>query len=181
MIDRDISPEFRRRVPDIILRDPPQAGDYYALILAEYVPDGAARFGPDHHILVDVWDAEGNREFGTPVHFTYPQAPPVSEVVNKRGVPYGADHALFNAGHVVGVWVGTDPMLSDYAGGMGLGKIGAEQEGDHVTYFLIFQRQKFYGPGPDPDPKPGPNIEAALTEIKAAKALIETAITRLAG
>ncbi len=165
-IDRDISPDFRKRVPIVNLVTPPAGVSYYALIRAEYVPDGASRFGPDHHILVDVWGVDGQREINTPVNFTYPSGTPVVVLVNKVGVPYGADHALFNHGYVVGCWVGTDRAASDYVQGMGLGKIGSENIDEHVTYYLIFQRQDANTVPTEPPVEPPTSDHAALEAIR---------------
>lgn len=139
-VERNISEDFKQRVQNNINfldLKPGQRG--YRLIEAGYYPDGASRFGPDHHILVEVLDANGNRQMGVPVHFYWGngEAPPVA--TNKVGGPYAADYGMTSAGHSFGVWVGNDRAASDSAFGMGLGKLGNEHMGDHVTYRLVFQ------------------------------------------
>lgn len=170
-IGRDISNDFKKRVPTINFAYPYPGKPYYALIRAEYVPDGATRFGPDHHVLVDVWGLDGTREFGTNVNFTFPEAEPVVVPINKRGVPYGADLPLHNHGHVVGCWVGDDPNVraSDYVQGMGLGRIGSENMDEHVTYYLIYQKMIADSNGTPPVDPPQTDHEA----LQAIKRIVD--------
>lgn len=102
---RSIQPEFAKRVQRITTVDAPTGKSFYKLIRAEYVPNGGERFGPNHHILVDVWDEEGNRLFDVPVVFFWQGSSHV-ELTGKRGQPYAADFAMFAAGHAYGVRVG---------------------------------------------------------------------------
>lgn len=176
-IDRDISSDFMKRVPTIEFVTPPPGKPYYALIRAEYVTDGAKRFGPDHHILVDLWDEQGVRMLGVPVNFTYPDDPPVIVETNKVGVPYAVDHALFNHGYVVGCWAGTDRAASDYVQGMGLGKIGSEFFDEHVTYYLIYRKMIADATAPPESPvEPGMTARAALEK---AQLLIDIALEQV--
>lgn len=138
---RAISDDFKRRVPSVVAVVPEPGKRYYRLIQAEYVPDGARRFGPDHHILVDVLDANGNRQMGTPINFYWADGSDIVPI-NKVSEPYGADYGMTSAGQGFGVWVGNFREASDDVFGMGLGKIGSEQMGDHVTYYLVFQEVK---------------------------------------
>lgn len=156
-IDRKISDDFTKRVQNNIAfvdLQPGQRG--YRLIEAGYYPDGATRFGPDHHMLVEVLDANGNRQMGVPVHFYWGNGEaPVP--TNKVGGPYAADYGMTSAGHSFGVWVGNDRAASDSAFGMGLGKLGNEHMGDHVTYRLVFQEavgEQATQPPTDPPTQP---------------------------
>lgn len=117
---------------------PAQEQQAWRITKAEYVPDGAQRFGPDHHILVEVLGKDGNRKMGVPVRFTWGSG---SDVVatNKHGGPYAADFGMTAAGHSYGVRIDEEGAGSDSVFGMGLGKIGSEHMGDHVTYYLVFR------------------------------------------
>jgi hypothetical protein len=134
---REISEEFKQRVPRLDFLPATRTQPYYRLIKAEYVPDGARRFGPDHHILVEVLDKEGQRKMGVPVRFYWGDGH-TDVPTNKVGGPYAADYGMTSAGHGFGVFVESDAK-SDLVFGMGLGKLGNEHMGDHVTYYLVFQ------------------------------------------
>jgi murein DD-endopeptidase MepM/ murein hydrolase activator NlpD len=135
---RKISEEFRRRVPTIELANPEFGQPYYRLIEAGYYPDGATRFGPDHHILVEVLGLDGKRSLGTPVNYTWGKDVFTKRADKTQG-PYASDYPMSNAGHAFGVYIGDFLDNSDYVFGMGLGKIGSEHMADHVTYRLVFQ------------------------------------------
>lgn len=154
LLPSEISADFRRRVPTITLVEPKSGPFYYRLIRAEYVPDGARRFGPDHHILVDVLDESGKREMGAPANFYWGSDMKITPV-NKVSEPYGADYGMTSVGHGFGVWVGNFRQNSDDVFGMGLGKIGSEHIADHVSYFLVFQKTKVALPAqPTPQMQP---------------------------
>lgn len=143
-IERDpsragITEAFKRRVPTITLVEPQHGTYYYRLLHAEYVPDGARRFGPDHHILVDVLDETGKREMGTPVNFYWADGMEIA-LVHKTTEPYGVDYAMTSAGHGFGVWVGNFRQNSDDVFGMGLGTIEQPDWAHHVSYYLVFQK-----------------------------------------
>jgi hypothetical protein len=136
--ERKISEDFKRRVPQITFVAETPGKTHYRLTKAEYVPNGATRFGPDHHMLVEVLGTDGKRKMGAPVNFYWGSGNEITPI-NKVKEPYGADFGMSNAGHSFGVWVGNFREASDDVFGMGLGKIGSEQMGEHVTYYLEFQ------------------------------------------
>lgn len=139
-LPRDISEGFRRRVPDFTPAEPQPGQRYYRLIKAEYLPPplGAQRFGPDHHILVDVLDTSGKRRMDTSVNFYWDGKMHIDRI-RKEQEPYGVDYPMSSAGHSFGVWVGDFRPNSDDVFGMGLGTIEQPDWGHHVTYYLVFQ------------------------------------------
>ena len=160
---RDISAEFRQRVPEINLITPQPGEQYFELEVAEYVPDGARRFGPDHHILVDVIGLDGKRKLGETVNFYYADGD-IPLAANKVSEPYAVDYGMTQVGHAWGVWVGNDRDASDSVFGMGLGLIGSEWIADHVDYFLRFREKiapEVAQPQPAP-PKHDPPLEAPI-------------------
>lgn len=131
---------------------------YFALIEADYVPNGAQVFGPDHHILVDVLDTNGKRMMGQPVVFQAGNEPAEVKAIDKKEPAYGVDFPMFRAGYGHFVFVGGSP--SDLAGGMGLGTTEQPDWNHHVDYRLVFQERVGV---PVPAPAPGSSSEAPLT------------------
>lgn len=135
---RNISEDFKRRIEEISYVNPYPGQRYYRLVTAEYVPNGAQRFGPDHHILVEVLGVDGKRKMGEKVvFFTDEKKEP--KPVDKQSGPYGVDYPMFAHGHSYGVFVGDKVSNSDAAVGMGLGTIEQPDWNHHVTYYLVFQ------------------------------------------
>lgn len=139
---RDISEGFKQRTQNSVQFANPAPGQtYFALVKAEYVPNGASVYGPDHHILVEVLDRNGNRKQGQTVTFTVQDKPPVVKAVDKQDGPYGVDLDMYSPGYGYGVYVGNDRALSDYAGGMGMGTIEQPDWAHHVDFHLVFQER----------------------------------------
>lgn len=137
---REISDDFKRRVPNFTPATPQPGQRYYRLIKAEYLPppEGAQRFGPDHHILVDVLDVQGKRKMDTSVNFYWADGMHIDRI-RKTQEPYGVDYPMASAGQSFGVWVGDFRHHSDDVFGMGLGTTEQPDWGHHVTYYLVFQ------------------------------------------
>ena len=170
---RYISEDFKRRVPTITLLDPPPGTRYYRLIRAEYVPDAAQRFGPDHHILVDVIDEMGLREMGTSVNFYWADGMEIGRI-NKVNEPYGADYGMTSVGHSFGVWVGDFRQNSDDVFGMGLGTIEQPDWAHHVSYYLVFQRVTVPAAQTQPPAEPPPTaIEPTPQPIDTPTATVD--------
>jgi murein DD-endopeptidase MepM/ murein hydrolase activator NlpD len=136
---RDISADFRRRVPTINLLPDTTTKPYYRLIKAEYVPDGARRFGPDHHILTEVLDENGKRQMGANVNFWWGSGF-TNKPTDKPSGPYAVDYDMPNDGYSYGAKVNIDGFDSDSAFGMGLGTIEQPDWKIHVDYYLVFQK-----------------------------------------
>lgn len=153
-IQRDITEDFIQRTRNAIEFVGARPGQrYFALIAADYVPNGAQVFGPDHHILVDVLDQQGNRMQGQVVTFVAGDKT-VEKVIDKREGPYGVDFDMYDPGYGYGVYVGTDRTLSDRAGGMGMGTIEQPDWAHHVDFRLVFQEKVAPIDKPAPQPQP---------------------------
>lgn len=139
-LERDISADFKRRVDSIGYVRPTPGQRYYALVEAGYYPppQGAQKYGPDHHILVDVVGLDGKRKLGeTVTFFTMDGKKP--KPIDKPNEVYGVDQDMYQVGYAWGCWAGTKSDDSDSVWGMGLGTIEDRYHGHHVTYFLKFQ------------------------------------------
>ena len=155
---RDITAAFKQRVPHFTAYQELPGRQVYRLIRAEYVPDAARRFGPDHHILVDVIDEAGKRLMGVSVNFYWGDGMEIARV-NKVAEPYGVDYGMNRHSHSYGVWVGDFRQASDDVFGMGLGTIEQPDWNHHVSYFLVFQRVTIPAakvPQPTQPPSPDP-------------------------
>ncbi|MCC6454179.1 MAG: DUF3380 domain-containing protein [Caldilineaceae bacterium] len=180
--ERKIDADFTRRVPKFTPYKEVPGRKVYRLIKAEYVPDGARRFGPDHHILVDVLDASGKRQMGVPVNF-YWDSSMFTTPVNKTSEPYGADYGMNAHSQSYGVWVGNFREASDDVFGMGLGTIEQPDWNHHVDYYLVFQEVTIPAatqPAPTPEPsQPAPQPVPATPAPSPQEPSPTPAITKL--
>jgi hypothetical protein len=166
---RQISADFALRTGGMTEYHVPQQGQrFFALIRADYVPNGAAVYGPDHHILVEVLDAAGNRMQGQQVIFASKDEE-WPKVVDKQGGAYGVDFPMYAAGFAYSARVGGAD--SDKAAGMGLGSIEKPDWGIHVVFYLVFQEriadmQQPVTPPPAQQPGSLPNLVHPVADPK---------------
>jgi hypothetical protein len=107
--------------------------EYYKLVIARWYDVHEAQ--GKHHILVDVWDRDGRRASGVPVHLIN-GGDAVLYTEPKYGEPAAVGLPMYSAGHPYSVRVGD---ASDIVGGLGLGTIEQPDVAHHTSYFLVFQ------------------------------------------
>lgn len=168
---RQITDDFKKRVPTINLIGDDFTQPYYRLVKAEYVPDGAKRFGPDHHILVEVLDENGKREMGITIHYWWGSGAN-NKPTDKKDGPYASDYDMPNDGYSYGVSIQDGDYHSDSVFGMGLGTIAQPDWKIHVDYFLTFQKIfPSASPAPAPAPQPTPTPAQGRLYVSAPAGL----------
>jgi hypothetical protein len=90
-----------------------------------------------HHIYVDVLDENGVRVVGAPVYVLWRDGRHELTTEAKPGEESAANFPMYAAGSAYTLSLGVN---SDAVSGMGLGDIATPNQGDHVSYYLVFQR-----------------------------------------
>lgn len=115
----------------------PPGRAYYKLIYGKYFNEEESN--GRHHIFVDVLDENMNREYGTQVRFFWgDEGEEIKTIDKNKNENYGTDFPMFAAGN--GYDMNVNEPYTDEVIGMGLGDIGSEEIGIHVSYGFVFQK-----------------------------------------
>lgn len=104
-----------------------------------YDEQEADRLGPDHHIMVDVLDEQGQRVVGVTLLVTWPSGSTHITTEAKPGEPYSANYPMTPSKNEFSVQV-VDDLPSEIVSGIGMGAGDPFNPGAHTTTGVIFQR-----------------------------------------
>ena len=154
---------------------------YWRLVKGQWLDTQEAKqFGPNHHILVDALDEQGQRVVGTSLIVTWPSGSDHITTKGNNGYPWAADYPMSPSLNEFSVVV-VDARPSDRVWGLGMGKDG--NAGEHTSTLLVFQRTTYvdYDPTiPDPptppvDPPLPPTLDPVLDALAQARHWLDVA------